>query len=357
MIPHKKVFLVDDSPFFVKLCEKGLIKNGFSNIHVFNSGEELLSNLISKPDIIFLDYHLNDYTGKELLHKIKAFNPDIAVVMMSSQDSMDITIDLLNNGAFDYLIKNDVFIEKLLDVSYKLVSFFSSQQNAQASAINNFSGREYANIVLDAQKKVQKEISFELHDNIIQLLSSSKLYLEIAAINSSKRVDLIKDSVTILETAIADVRALSHDLSSVILLKADLNEKLPALIKQLKANENFVVRDDVAIENFDNYLNPYMQHEVLRILQELTNNIIKHSQAQNISIKITAFKTGLNMKVSDDGKGFDQKNVEKSGIGLNNIFTRITNLSGKYELDTAKNKGCTWNILIPAFGNLQQTYR
>lgn len=344
-----KVFLVDDCPFFAKLCEKSLIKNGFSDIHVFNSGEELMSNLISQPDIIFLDYQLDDYTGKELLHKIKAFNPTIVVVMISNQNSMEITIDLLNNGAFDYLIKDDTFNDKLLDVSYKLVSFFSSQQNTQSRGIDNFSGREYANIVLDAQKKVQKQISYELHDNIAQLLCSSKIFLELAAKNSSKRVELVKDTISILKTAITDVRAMSHNLSSIFMQTEDLNEKIPALINQLKATERFVVCDAIEIENFNNYLTPFMQHDVLRILQELTNNIIKHSQAKNIFIKITAFNEGLKIKLSDDGKGFDP-NMKKSGIGLNNIFTRITNLSAKYELITAKNKGATWNIFIPAIG-------
>lgn len=347
MTPYKKVFLVDDCPFSVKICKKGLIKSGFLNIHVFKSGAELLSNLASKPDIIFLDYQLDDYTGKELLHKIKAFDPNILVVMISSQDSMEVTIELLNSGAFDYLIKDDNFIDKLLDVSYKIASVFSSQPNTPAAPVVNFSGKEYANIVLNAQKKVQKEISYELHDHIIQLLSSSKLYLEIAAINSSKREGLIKDSVSILETAIADVRALSHDLSSVFLQTEDLNEKLPALINQLKANENFVVKDDIAIENFNNYLTPSMQHDVLRILQELTNNIIKHSEAKNIFIEVTAFNKGLKIVVSDDGKGFDTAQ-EKSGIGLKNISKRIANLSSEYELITAENKGCIWKIFIPA---------
>ena len=353
MKPYTKIFLVDDCPFFVKLCEKGLIKNGFSNIHIFNSGEELISNLFLKPDIIFLDYHLNDFTGKELLYKIKTFNPLIEVVIISNQKSMDITIELLNSGAFDYLIKDNNFVEKLSEVSSKLDSVFAGRQNTAGVGIDNFSRREYTNIVLNAQKKVQMEISIELHDNISQLLSTSKMYLEIAASDSSKSVALVKDSISILKTAITDIRLLSHNLRSLFLHSEDLNIKLPALINQLKASERFIVTDAIEIENFNNYLTPFIQQNILRILQELLNNIQKHSQAKNIFIEIVKLNKGLSINVRDDGKGFDV-HMKKSGIGLNNIFTRISNISGVYELNTAKNKGCSWNIFIPAVDQMEQ---
>lgn len=346
MIPYKNVFLVDDCPFFLKLCEKNLLKNGFINLHVFNSGEELLKHLDLKPDIIFLDYHLNDYTGNELLYKIKAFNPNILVVMISSQESMEVTIDLLNNGAFDYIIKDDNFIDKLSDVSYKLVSVFSSQQKSSGCGFDNFSEKEYKNIVLNAQEKVRMKISNELHDNISQLLGSSKLYLETATKDSVNRLELLKESKSILESAITEIRNMSHNLSSVFLSSEDLNKKLPKLINQLKVNDAYTVNDIIQIDDFNNYLTPDMQHEVLRILQELTNNIVKYAEAKNILIEMAAFNNGINIKVCDDGKGFDTAQ-KKKGIGLKNISKRITNLSGEYELITAENKGCTWKIFIP----------
>ena len=152
MVTNKKVFLVDDCSFSVKLCVRCLSKNGFSNIHIFNSGKELLNNLDGKPDIIFLDYQLNDYTGKELLQKIKAFNPFILVVMISSQSSTDINTDLLNSGAFDYIIKDDNFIDKITELSHKLVSIFSFLQNTPDPEVLKISEKEYVNSSLNALK-------------------------------------------------------------------------------------------------------------------------------------------------------------------------------------------------------------
>ena len=90
--PHRKIFLVDDDPFCKAMYEEHLINLGFSSVVSFSSAKELLANLYQNPDLVFLDYNLEDIKGIELLHNIKAFNNRINVVVISGQSDMNVAI-------------------------------------------------------------------------------------------------------------------------------------------------------------------------------------------------------------------------------------------------------------------------
>lgn len=107
------VYLVDDDPFFLNVCEQYVLNCGISDITKFQSGPDFLNNLSRFPDLILLDYHMDTMNGIETLKKIKRFNPDAMVVFISGQENIDIAVNALKYGAFDYLIKNQVDEEKI----------------------------------------------------------------------------------------------------------------------------------------------------------------------------------------------------------------------------------------------------
>jgi DNA-binding NtrC family response regulator len=111
-----RIFLVDDDIFCLNLTEQHIRNLGNTDITVFESGTDCLNHLESKPDIIFLDHQMDTLTGFEVLKKIKRFNPNIYVVMLSAQENMKTAVDSLKYGAFDYLIKGDNQEEKISDV-------------------------------------------------------------------------------------------------------------------------------------------------------------------------------------------------------------------------------------------------
>ena len=87
-------------------------------IETFATGELCMENLSHNPDVIILDYHLdgidkNAMNGMETLDKIKAFNPDIPVVMLSSQDKIDVAINCMHHRAFDYVVKSETAFMRL----------------------------------------------------------------------------------------------------------------------------------------------------------------------------------------------------------------------------------------------------
>jgi two-component system, OmpR family, response regulator len=113
-----KIFLVDDDAVFLKNLEIEFLDNADIEIETFSSGESCVKNLGKKPDIIILDYHLDGINigamnGVDTLDKIKAYSESIAVIMLSSQDSIDVAINCMHHKAFDYVIKSETAFVRL----------------------------------------------------------------------------------------------------------------------------------------------------------------------------------------------------------------------------------------------------
>jgi len=113
-----KLFLVDDDAFYLKCLEVEFLRHADFAIETFPTGELCMKNLSRNPDVIILDYHLdgidkNAMNGITTLDKIKAFNPDIPVVMLSSQDKIEVAISCMHHRAFDYVVKSETAFVRL----------------------------------------------------------------------------------------------------------------------------------------------------------------------------------------------------------------------------------------------------
>ncbi len=114
------IFIVDDDPLFTASL-KDQVKKMFKfeiNIRTFSTGEECLKNFEYHPDIIILDYFLNSTSpnamdGLKVLKKIMELNPETKVIMLSAQDKMEVAVNLIKFGAYDYIIKNDNVFNRL----------------------------------------------------------------------------------------------------------------------------------------------------------------------------------------------------------------------------------------------------
>jgi DNA-binding NtrC family response regulator len=120
MIDEKKIklFLVDDDAMYLKLLEIDFLQHADFTIETFATGELCIANLSHQPDVIILDYHLdgidrNAMNGIETLDKIKSFNPDIPVVMLSSQDKIEVAVDCMLHKASDYVVKSETAFVRL----------------------------------------------------------------------------------------------------------------------------------------------------------------------------------------------------------------------------------------------------
>ena len=122
-----KLFLVDDDALFLKLLEMEFMEHADFIIETHATGELCLEHLYGHPDVIILDYHLDgiDKTainGIETLDRIKALNPEIPVIMLSSQDKIDVAINCMHHRAFDYVVKSEtafVRLQKIITTIFK----------------------------------------------------------------------------------------------------------------------------------------------------------------------------------------------------------------------------------------------
>jgi len=130
MKSHKKIqlFLVDDDALFLKSLEIDFFQHSDYKIETYATGELCIENLSHKPDIIILDYQLDgiDKTamnGIQTLDKIKSFNTEIPVVMLSSQDKIEVAINCMHHKAFDYVVKSETAFMRLQKKINTILSF------------------------------------------------------------------------------------------------------------------------------------------------------------------------------------------------------------------------------------------
>jgi two-component system OmpR family response regulator len=118
-----KLFLVDDDALFLKSLEIEFKQRADLEIYTFPTGEDCVENLWQNPNVIILDYHLDGIdkqamNGIDTLDEIKAYNPNIPVVILSSQDKIEVAVECMHHKAFDYVVKSEtafVRLEKILE--------------------------------------------------------------------------------------------------------------------------------------------------------------------------------------------------------------------------------------------------
>jgi two-component system, OmpR family, response regulator len=122
------IFLVDDDALFLRSLEIEFLQHGDFIIEAFATGENCIKNLPRKPDIIILDYHLDGVetgaiNGIETLDGIKAFNSAIPVIMLSSQDKIEVAVDCMHHGAVDYVVKSETAFLRLQAIIDRVFKF------------------------------------------------------------------------------------------------------------------------------------------------------------------------------------------------------------------------------------------
>jgi DNA-binding NtrC family response regulator len=121
-IKNPLIFVVEDNQMYNKLVVSYLKTNKFTNVESYLSGEDALKNMHKNPDIIIQDYLLEGMTGIEVLIKAKKSNPNVEFIFLSGQDSIDIAINSMKYGAYDYIVKDQMALQKLVNKINKINS-------------------------------------------------------------------------------------------------------------------------------------------------------------------------------------------------------------------------------------------
>lgn len=198
---------------------------------------------------------------------------------------------------------------------------------------------------LETQEYSFNQISQELHDNIGQLLSSTKLLLNIGTMELQNVPDAITTAEQTVSKAIQDLRSLSKSLNKEWLHQFNLIENLEAEKERINTTRNIQLTLDSEYHKLP--LEPEAQVMLFRVVQEALQNSIRHASPQHISIEIKNTDNYFELNIKDDGKGFNIESVKKESLGLRNMEHRVQLLGGNISWQTEADKGTLITIKIP----------
>ena len=252
------------------------------------------------------------------------------------KDGSVIMVDVITDSiiyqekAARLILSNDV-TEKL-NAEAELVSHRIMQQKLITEA------------AIQVQEKEREEIGKELHDNINQILASTKLYLELALDGNLETLgEAVSKSYQNVTFIIEEIRRLSKKLVPPS-LDTTLAEATRDLIDEIQAIAPLKISLKTDLD--EKLLNENIKLMIYRIVQEQINNILKHAAASRVEIKIGTDLKKLDLVITDNGVGFDT-NKKSKGIGLRNIENRVRFYNGITHVISHPGKGCCLEISIP----------
>jgi len=231
-------------------------------------------------------------------------------------------------------------------LSYIFYRNYRLTQRHKIEQIENEMQTRIINATIDAKEKERKSIAEILHNSVSALLSSANLHLQ--ATKSQLKENTPKEiskAQLIVNEASVKIRDLSHELIPSVLLKFGLAFAVQDVCQKYSNSEITLRSDDKDIERY----NQDFEIKIYNIIEELINNILKHSKATNATIMLVHREDNmLSIRLSDDGIGFDVKAVKnEDGLGLNHIKARVKVMQGVLNIVSSKDNGTSVFILVP----------
>lgn len=198
--------------------------------------------------------------------------------------------------------------------------------------------------VIKAAEQERALVSNELHDNVNQVLTTVKLYMELCLTNRDQKEDLLRKSIELIMVSIDEIRKLSRRLSVPTMGAIGMKESLEELVDVINVTKRLHIHFDYCLK--DSEISEEVHLAIYRITQEHLTNILNHAEAKNVFIRLVNKNGMLHLEIVDDGKGFDMHQKRK-GIGITNMVTRTENLNGTIDLKSASGAGTTLSVIIP----------
>ena len=227
-------------------------------------------------------------------------------------------LTIVLGGAFVYIRKTQQLKLKQL------------QQEKEKAILNSF---------ILGEERERKRISHELHDGVAAMIGAANMSLEsIPHLPQEKRMEQLSKVQGILEHSHRDIRHIAHNLMPTVLEEEGLIQATEQFVSEI--NETQLVNITVTDQNSKADQHPQqLQLMLFRVIQELINNIVKHSQAQNAQVTFSNSKNGINIEITDDGIGYDDTTATTGKQGLYSIAQRLKSIGGKFKISKRSRGG------------------
>lgn len=325
---EKKVYFREVSTTYSKL---GDYKNAFNYIEKYIVINDSLVENQSKNQVLLLEAKFNRVENEKRIKELEnhkrnseltAENTKLYIVLISL-----LSIVLLLTIYFlwrNSLTQKQLTIEKEINYNQN-ISFFKNQKE-----------NEVMQAMINGEEIERKRIARDLHDGIGSRLSALKMKL------SHSYFDNFGDITQMLNTAIIELRQVSYNLLPETLLKLGLELALKDLCHSLETNKvsiNFISNE------IQKTISESNQITIFRIIQELINNALKHSNCTEIVVDCSQNENLFLITVEDNGVGFNPDSIDEfTGLGFKNIKNRIALMNGKLSVNSSNNSETSVNV-------------
>lgn len=261
---------------------------------------------------------------------------------INKEQEIDVNCRFINSSGHDsyasirgHMIREtghpDYYIGIMMDITEK------RRIEDESAQLKNNQQKNIALATLAAEENERKRISDSLHDSVSQLLYGIRIRL--ASLETEDNRPEVKNVNELLDAAIEETRNLSFELAPAILTDFGLYATLEALATRLSTDKMSI---DIRVTGINERLELPLEISIFRIVQELVNNAMKHSEATRITVSVQKNRL-IEIKVIDNGKGFPARNAAEipTGTGLTRIRSRINLYSGRLIIDSIMGKGTT----------------
>ena len=297
-------------------------------------GESDIKKAYEIASLIRLTYQEKKFNEKLLIEK----RTELERNLISLRKVLENGETLINkiNVAFDYLSQNS--LEKLID-----------GEMTKEDRIN------VAIKMLEAREQEKKRISREIHDGPAQSIASIVFQAEICSNvmkkDMNKGLEEIENLKSTVRETLNEVRAIIYDLRPMSIDDIGL---LPTIRKMI---EIFERKEGIHVEfqsnNIVDKLDKFIELTLFRIIQEILNNVKKHSKAKQVKIKLEFGMGYLRLQIKDDGIGFNIEKTlkrvknESTNYGLIGVMNRVKEIMGEINIESSKNNGTYYDIKMP----------
>ena len=232
-------------------------------------------------------------------------------------------------------------------ISLLLALYFQRRKTFQQSLITLKKEQDLSLLkaLMTGEEKERSRLARELHDGLGGILAAAQMQISNVETSGEQAALLKKQKATeLVSQAASESRRIAHNLLPETLLRYGLDEALKEYSKSI--TDSKLIQLDYESVGMQLNLDQSAGLSIYRIIQELVNNIIKHSGATEALVQLQREEGKLSITVEDNGKGFSPQQNGKTGIGLSNIRSRVSYLNGSFDIRSEEQKGTSVYIEI-----------
>jgi signal transduction histidine kinase len=333
--PEKDLILiVDDNPNNLDVLVTMLRRSGYE-VQIALDGQSACQHAEkSPPDLILLDILMPGMDGFETAICLKKIDRlrETPIIFLTAVDDVTQKIKGFEVGGVDYITKPLHIKELLARINTHLTLRKLQLQAKHAAAIEE-----------------RAHLARELHDSVTQTLYSLTMYADAARLAlASNKQDAALEHVNALRgltrEAMRDMRLLVFELRPPILTQEGLIAAIQTRLDSVEARSGY---QTTFIVEGKTQFPPEVETELYRIVQEALNNIVKHAQAQQVTVQLLQDNQYLQLTILDDGQGFDVATAQQQGrIGLRSMKERAQKLGGTLIIESTPGRGTTLRVEI-----------